>query len=311
VWALRVWWLWLASEALGLGLRWHSPDRQALHRAARFGAPMIPGFLIGYLSEWGDYFLIQYFYSETEVGFFHPAYQYLLIMIGLPTALASVILPRLVAASDLDRGASLRRFLKRHAAQFGVLWGIGAILVVAVLPALFAFLVGGRYPVSALLLQVMAIAIPGAVFQHVWGAAYLFQGLLGVAKFFFFGIRFTLYLALSFWLLPRIGWFGSAIGCGVSYLALQWLFVLDQHRWLKIRFGNSEWSLLFVQLAGIILLFANDLAVRLLVASLEVACILLWARSVDLFSPAEIEQAIPPRLGRMARPVCRLLCRRV
>jgi len=306
---VTVWLLWLTSEARGIDMRWHSPDRQALRRAASFATPMIPGFLIGYLSEWGDYFLIRHFYSETEVGFFHPAYQYLLIMVGLPTALASVILPRLVAASDHDGGSSLRQLLTRHAAQFGVLWGLGALLVAAVLPALFAFLVGGRYPVSVSLLQVMAIAIPGAVFQHVYGVAYFVQGRLGVANLLFFGIKIALNLALSFWLLPRVGVLGSAIGCGVSYLALQWLFVLDQHHFLKIRFGNAEWSLLFVQLAGIILFFANDLAARLLVASLEIAFLLLWTRRAGFFSPAEIDRAIPPRLGRLVRPARCLLCR--
>lgn len=307
--SLAVWLLWMAGEARGIGLRWHYPDRLALRRAAYFAVPMIPGFLVGYLSEWGDYFLIRYFYSEIEVGYFHPAYQYLLIMIGLPTALASVILPKLVAASDHDFGLSLRRMLERHAAQFGVLWGIGALLVTSVLPALFAFLIGGRYPVSVSLLQVMAIAIPGAVFQHVYGVAYFVQGRLGVANVLFFGIKITLNLVLSFWLLPRVGVLGSAIGCGVSYMVLQWLFVLDQHRVLKIGFGNAECTLLFVQLAGIILLFANDLAVRLLVASLEVACLLLWVRGADLFSPSEINRAIPPRLGRLAPQVRRLLCR--
>lgn len=306
---LTVWLLWLASEVRGIGLRWYAPDRPALRRAARFAAPMVSGFLIGYLSEWGDYFLIRHFYSETEVGFFHPAYQYLLIMIGLPTALASVILPRLVTASDRDGGSSLRCLLERHAAQFGVLWGSGALVVAAVLPGLFAVLVGGRYPVSVSLLQVMAIAIPGAVFQHVYGTAYFVQGRLGVANVLFFGIKIALNLALSFWLLPRVGVLGSAIGCGVSYLALQWLFVLDQHRFLKIRFGNAERALLFVQLAGIILFFANDLAVRLLLASLEVAGLLLWARSAGLFSPDEIDRTIPPSLGRLVSPVRRLLCR--
>ncbi len=307
--ALSVWLLWLLIEMRGIGLRWQAPDRHALRQAAHFAAPLIPGFLIGYLAEWGDYFLIRHFYSETEVGFFHPAYQYLLIMIGLPTALASVILPKLVAASDYDGGSLLRRLLTRHAAQFGVLWGLGALMVAAVLPALFAFLVGGRYPVSVSLLQVMAIAIPGAVFQHVYGAAYFVQGRLGVANVLFFGIKIALNLALSSWLLPRIGVLGSAIGCAVSYLVLQWLFVFDQHRFLKIRFGNAECSLLFLQLAGIILFFANDLAMRLLVASLALAGLLLWARRAGLFSREEIDRVIPPRLGGLARPVCRLLCR--
>ncbi len=308
---LTVWLLWLIGELRGIGLGWQTPDRSAMHQATQFALPMIPGFLIGYLSEWGDYFLIRYFYSETEVGFFHPAYQYLLIMIGLPTALVSVILPRLVMAADRGDGSSLHLLLERHAAQFGILWGLGALMVSAVLPALFAWLVGGRYPVSASLLQIMAIAIPGAVFQHVHGAAYFVQGRLGVANILFFGIKIALNLALSFWLLPRVGVLGSAIGCGVSYLALQWLFVSDQRCFLKMRFGNAEWSLLFVQLAGIILSFANDLAVRLLVASLEVACLLLWSRCAGLYSPDEIDRVMPPHLRWLVSPICRLLCCRV
>lgn len=306
---LVAWLAWLASELRGTGFRLALPLQGEVAVAAAFAAPMIPGFLIGYLSEWGDYFLIRHFYSETEVGYFHPAYQYLLILVGLPTALASVILPKLVAAHDRDGGAWLRTLLTRHAAQFGVLWGIAGLSASAVLPALFGWLVGEDYPVSGSMLQVMAIAIPGAIVQHIYSAVCFAQNRLGMANLFFFGIKIIANLGISILLLPRVGAVGSAVGCAVSYLILQWLFVLDQQRLLKIRFGNAGRSLLFSQLAGIILTFADGLAARIFLALLTGGLLVAWARAAGLFSSDEILTMLPPRAKALARPLQRLLCR--
>lgn len=306
---LLAWLGWLWSELRGFRRHWRWPCRQEIVRAAAFAAPLLPGFLISYLAEWGDYFLIRHFFGEEQVGLFHPAYQYLLIMVGLPTALASVLLPKIVAAHDQDGGAALHRLVARHAPQFTLAWGVAALLVAAVLPWVFGWLLGARYTASVAVLQVLLVAAPGAIVQHVYGVACFAQGRLGVSTLGFFGAKSALNLTVSFLLLPALGISGSAIGSALSYLLLQWLFVLDQHRQLALPAGNGVRALLLVQAAGIVLALLAHPAARLLVASVLALLLLAWARRTELFSRDEVLAVIPARLQWLAGPLQRLLCR--
>lgn len=307
--SLASWLIWLLVELRAFGRHWRSPSRRDLGRAIAFAAPLVPGFLIGYLSEWSDYFLIRHFFSESEVGLFHPAYQYMLIIVGLPTALASVLLPKAVLAHDQDGGSMLRRLFFRHLPQFTVVWGAGALLVSAILPWVFSCLLGERYSGSVTVLQVLLAAVPGAMVQHVCGVACFAQGRLGISTLGFFGAKVACNLLLSFVLLPLVGVVGSAAGAALSYLLLQWLFVLDQRRQLALPGGYGARSLFAVQMAGAVLALVEFPAMRLAVAGGLVLLLLAWARRAALFSADEVSGVIPARLQYLAGPLQKLLCR--
>ena len=306
--SLCVWLLWLANELRGYHFRWQWPRRSDLTGAVLFAAPLVPGFLIGYMAEWGDYFLIRHFYSGGEVGIFHPAYQYFLIMVGLPTALASVLLPRIVAAHDHDGGIALGRLVQRHAPQFTLLWSLTVLPVAALLPALFGWLLGAQYSASTAVLQILLLAVPGAVVLHVYGVAYFVQGRLGISTLGFFGVKSAVNLSLSFLLLPAMGVTGSAIGSVSSYLLLQWLFVLDQHRRLRLEAGSGVRALALAQGAGLLLAMVSGIWERLAVATISAVLMLAWARRSSLFSPDEVSAIIPARFYQFEKPLQRLFC---
>lgn len=306
---LAAWLLWLRQEWRGFTHRWPQPDRAQLQRAAWFALPLVPGFLIGYVAEWGDYFLIRHFYSAHEVGLFHPAYQYLLIMVGLPTALASVLLPKIVAAHDHDNGAAVRALIERHAPQFTALWSMAVLPVAAVLPAVFALLLGAQYTAAVPVLQILLAAVPGAVVLHVYGVACFAQGRLGVSTLGFFGAKSLLNVAVSFYLLPRMGVSGSAFGVVLSYVFLQWLFVWDQRRVLGVASATGAQALVLAQSSGVLLMWVPALPARLALAALMLVVMLLWVRRAALFSDAEVSAIIPARMAWLTPPMQRLLCR--
>ena len=306
---LVVWTIWYAREQTSAALSWQRPKLLELKQATLFAAPLIPGFLVGYFAEWCDYFLIRQFYSEHEVGLFHPAYQYLLIMVGLPTALATVLLPRIVASSAGDGGQSIRKLVLRNAPQFTVLWVIPMLFVVAILPAIFSWLFGTRYASSASLLQVLLIAVPGAIVQHVYGLACFVQNRLGVSTLGLFGAKSLVNVVLSLLLLPMMGVTGSAFGAAISYLVLQWLFLIDQSRYLGLRLGTGAFALLAAHVAAVFLAFINGTGARLVFAMFACLLLLLWARKMTLFSSVEISSLIPERLAAFKKPLLFLLCR--
>lgn len=304
------WLVWMARELYSFDRNWRFPQYDSVMRGIIFAIPLIPGFLIGYLAEWADYFLIRHFYSMHEVGLFHPAYQYLLIMVGLPTVFASVLLPKIITANDKDGGLALRKLVLRQSPQLTVLWSMASLIAVAVLPTVFSLLLGKQYIVSVELLQILLIAVPGAIVQHIYSLACFVQGRLSISTLGFFGAKSLLNVALSFLLLPKLGVAGSAVGSVASYILLQWLFVFDQRRQLNTTWeGNDIKTLLVAQGAGLLLAMIDGLLFRLLIAFAIILAMLAWARKSMFFTNEEISAIIPDRLCFLELFLKRLLCR--
>jgi O-antigen/teichoic acid export membrane protein len=306
---LLTWVLWLASELPGTRLSWSPPSPATWRRAVLFAAPLIPGTLVGYFAEWCDYFLIRNFYSEHEVGLFHPAYQYTLILVGLPTAIATVLLPRLAGRADTDGGAGVRLLIERRAPQLTTLWILFSLPIVAILPAVFAWLLGPRYAISTELLRVLLVAAPGAIVSHIYGIAYFLQGRLGIATVVLFGVKGLVDFAVSFVLLPQLGVLGSALGSASSYVVLQWLFVLEQHRFQRLRLGAGGAALLLAHVSGVALACTDTVRLRLAVVLGVGILILGWARHIVLFTREEVSGMIPRGFGWAESTLAFAFCR--
>jgi O-antigen/teichoic acid export membrane protein len=303
-----VWGAFLARELRGLPLRWHLPAPDAWRQALIFAAPLVPGYVIGYLAEWCDYLLIGHFYGTREVGLFHAAYQYMLLLVGVPTAVAAVMLPQVVTAMDRSGEHGLRGLVERTAPQLIALWALATFALLAVLPWLFATLTGERFAEAQVVLQVLLIAVPGAIASHVYGIAHFAQGRLGVANVCFFGVKLTVNVLVSLALLPSLGVVGSAIGSAVSYILLQWLFLLDQHHRLSLSPRLSVRALALAQAGGALLALFSVGPLRLVVAIAVLIIILTWVRRSRLFTRAEVSSLFSPSLARLARAAARLLC---
>lgn len=307
---LAVWCCWLMRELSRTRIAWRAPDFDRWHRAARFAIPLVPGFLVAYLSEWCDYFLIQRFYGAHALGLFHPAFQYMLILIGLPTAVVSVLLPRVTTEFDRDGNREIEKLISRTAPQLFLLWGLVSLAAAAVLPGVLLLLLGTQYEQSSILLQVLLIAVPGAMSQHLCYLACFVQGRLWTATVGLFGLKLLVNVGVSLVLLPLLGVAGSALGAALSYLLLQWAFLLDQRRHLQVPLGPVFVALLLIQSAGIALALTPGVWLRLGLCAVLSIGLIAWARRNRIFVPETVAAVIPGRLSALTGPALRLLCRR-
>ena len=306
--SLTIWCFWLTRELFLTRVAWHLPDLNRWRQAARFAIPLVPGFLVGYLSEWCDYFLIQRFYGSQAVGLFHPAFQYMLILIGLPTAVVSVLLPRLSVEFDKNGVHAIERLISSTAPQFFILWGVFSLGAIAVLPGLLLLLLGKQYEQSSGLLQILLIAVPGAISQHLCYLACFVQKQLWTATVGFFGLKLLVNVGISLVLLPRLGVVGSALGAGLSYILLQWVFLLDQRRRLEAPMGSAVVALLLIQGGGVVLALTQGIWLRLALCIVCCAVLVGWARRNRVFTAEAVAAVIPDRLAAVKGPAVRLLC---
>lgn len=307
--SLTIWCGWLLRELSRTRITWRVADFNRWRRAAYFAIPLVPGFLVAYLSEWCDYFLIQRFFGAHAVGLFHPAFQYMLILIGLPTAVVSVLLPRLTTEFDRNGNPEIRKFISRTAPQLFLLWGLLSLIASAVLPGILLLLLGSQYETSSGLLQVLLIAVPGAMSQHLCYLACFVQGRLWKATVDLFGFKLLVNVGVSLVLLPHFGVVGSAVGAALSYLLLQWAFLLDQRSHLEIPRGSVFAALLLIQSGGIALAFTHGLWLRLGLCVVWGIGLIAWARHARVFAPETVAGVIPRRLTALTAPAQRLLCR--
>ncbi len=306
---LTIWCCWLMRELSRTRIAWRVPDFNRWRQAARFAIPLVPGFLVAYLSEWCDYFLIQRFYGAHAVGLFHPAFQYMLILIGLPTAFVSVLLPRVTTEFDRNGKLEIEKLISRTAPQLFLLWGLLSLVAAAILPGLLLLLLGNQYEESSGLLQVLLIAVSGAMSQHLCYLACFVQGRLWTATVGLFGLKLLVNVGVSLVLLPRLGVVGSALGAGLSYMLLQWAFLLDQRRHLGVPMGSVFVALLLLQSGGIALALTQGVWMRLGLCVVFSVGLIAWARRNRIFLPETVAAVIPSRMAALTRPALRLLCR--
>lgn len=304
---LLSWFLWMVLELRQTSIRWLKPDPIVLKQALLFSAPLIPGFIVGYGAEWCDYFLIRYYYSEHEVGLFHPAYQYMLLLVGLPSAVASVLLPKILGHVDKDGGQGIRQLVQSTAPQLIFLWLFVCFGIVAIIPSVFALLLGAKFALSQDVLTILLIAVPGAISAHLYGIACFAQGRLLVSTVGVYGVKILINVLVSFLLLPHWGVMGSAMGSAVGYIVLQWLFLWDQHRQLQVKVNASIIGLLLAHIYGVSMAYVPDLAHRVLLSLMFATLTLLIIRRLAIFAHEQIVMLIPQRWSPVASFLSKLL----
>ncbi|WP_258371115.1 lipopolysaccharide biosynthesis protein [Aquipseudomonas alcaligenes] len=303
------WIFMLARELKGSSLGWGFPEGKQVRLALTFSLPLLPGYLVGYLSEWCDYVLISRFIDTKAVGVYHPAYQYMLIMVGLPTAVVAVLMPQLVSRVEKVGVESERQLIGRVAPQIMSLWVLATIGVIAFLPALFSWLVGSSFEDSRVILQILLAAVPGAAATHLYGLGHFVQGRLLTANVGLFGLKLLVNILLTLILLPIFGVLGAAIAALAGFILVQWLFLIDQHRYLKLPFAGGAMALLLAHLGGVSLVVVDGFWARSLASALIILCMLALVRRANFFSPEEVSAMVPASLSRTAPVLVRLLCR--
>lgn len=305
---MLVGWLVLLINELR-ATRWNGvqTDFTRLPTTVLFAVPLVPGFLVAYFAEWCDYFLIRHFFHDYEVGLFHSAYQYLLILVGVPTALVSVLLPSLVTLYDKHGGELLIRFVDCQAPRFALAWGVLILVPLALLPWIFELLFGAAFELSARILTVLLAAVPGAVVQHVYGIAYFLRGRLVFSTLLFFLVKLVVNFTFSWTLLPLVGLEASAYSVVISYFVLQWLFLslaVAGRRASK----NGVIVLIWCQVCGLALCGVEALFARLVLAIVLLGISLRCLRYANLFDAGEVSRALPVRFKRYESLLLRWLC---
>ncbi|MFI8383579.1 oligosaccharide flippase family protein [Pseudomonas sp. NPDC079086] len=306
---LATWVLLLSRELKGISIGWQLPEVRQLRVAIVFALPLLPGYMIGYLSEWCDYLLIGHFIDSQAVGLYHPAFQYMLILIGIPTAVVAVLMPQLVSRIDQLDSAGEIQLIERVAPQIMSLWGIATIGLIAFLPAVFSLLIGHSFDQSRILLQVLLAAVPGAAATHLYGLAHFAQGRLLTANVALFGVKLLVNVSLTLILLPIFGVLGAAIAAVIGFLLVQWLFLLDQHRHLKLPISRAALSLFLAHAGGLALVAVDTLVLRSLISVVVVFLMLFFIRRGNLFSPRELSAMVPGSLGCIMPVLARMLCK--
>lgn len=288
------WAIIFVRELHGMYHCWIPFDWAMVKRSFFFAIPLVPGYIIGYLAEWCDYFLIEHFYSKNDVGLFHPAYQYMLILVGMPAAFAAVLLPQLITSNS---STNIKFLIKRLSPQLFIIWGVLSFLIMSILPSFFDFFLGDKYVESNKILRFLLIAVPGAIVVHIYSIAYFIQSRLYVSNIYFYALKLIIDFLISFSLIPWLGIFGAAIGTVVSYIFLQWIFLYEQQNHMKIQLKNNASLLAFLHFSAIILAFIDGGILRLSFAVLIIIIIFYWSQRNNLFSNEEINSLLPERVG--------------
>lgn len=213
--------------------RWQWPVTVHLKRNMVYAWPLIPGFFLGFVSDWGDQLIIRYFFTSREVGLFQTAYQVMLMLLGSSALISSVLLPRLIDRNYVSpKGA--RDFMVKVGPTTIALGLYLLMPTITVIPYLFSYLFGTQFLGATNVFIVLCMVIPGSLLSSFYGIFFNIQGRFLHSTVFLGGVKIAVNLALSFSLVPVIGIMGSAIATAASYAVLQYLYYYDQHRFYGI-----------------------------------------------------------------------------
>lgn len=291
---------------LGMGLReaWKIkpvciyPNHMVIKEVFVYGWALVPSFLIGYVSDWGDHLLLGYFLSTTEVGLFQASYQLMLAAIGLCYPLTTVLLPHLITR-ELDDSGVINSYLREEVPAVFVLWGTVVIPLVFLLPEFFLVLMGGEYREALSTLAILEFAIPGACLSSLLTVLFSIHGRLHIPMFVS-AMMAAINIGISLLLIPRLGLLGAGIGTAVSYVIGQSLYLWDQARFLKV--NSTKLWFTFAFLLGATLLQAiliNRFWIKMGLMILITIIYIFVARYKKVITGSFLEQLSTSRQNRL------------
>ena len=258
----------------------------------KFGWPMIPTFIFGYLSDWGDHFLLQYFNDAKEVGFFHAGYQMIFGLMTLVTPLLVILIPKLIDMKRVDQNGELN-YISGIVPTISTLWLLAIIPCIALLPWVFGVVFGEKFIGAHPTFYVLSIAIPGSVFSSLYEVLFNVQGRLKHTGFYS-AVMFFVNIIISFLLVPVMGSLGAAIGTTVSYLLWQYLYIFDQHRFLNVSKERAVILFTFSSIYGLFQwMIGDELILRLGGAFAGLICLIILSRRLNFVDKTILKKLFP------------------
>ncbi|MBT4680363.1 MAG: oligosaccharide flippase family protein [Flavobacterium sp.] len=270
-------------------------DFVSIQKFIAYSGPLLPGLVFTYLSNWGDHILLQYFKSVKDVGFFNAGYMTLSALMGLTASIPILFLPKLIDKKISDPEAE-RDYVERVIPTLVSLWLIFIILALIFIPWFFLIVFGLEFEPAIPILLVLCIAIPGSIFSAIYAILFELQGRLGRSSLYaaaMFAVNFIITLGL----IVKYGALGAAIGTSISFILVQTLYLLDQHRFLKVPKFKTIILLVFSSLYGLSQWAMGDnLVVRLGGALAGLICLGVLVRNLNLGNKAILIKLFPKNL---------------
>lgn len=279
---------WL-KEFLKTKTKFNYPNILNLMKFIKYGWSLIPAFLVGYFSDWGDQLLIQHYFTNQEVGMFQTAYQVILSVIGLSFPLTTVLLPTLVSLNLNDSTIS-KKYLEQFVPAIFVIWGILNIPLITILPDLYLLVVGDKFFRALFPLSIMTLAIPCACISSLCTVLFSIQNRLP-RTFIYALIMTSVNIIISIILLPSLGLIGSAVGTSISYILIQSLYLWDQSRFLNTK--NYKTWIVFLYLlifAFMQVFFVYSMRSRIIIGMISLLLYFLMVRLFNIIQANVIKQ---------------------
>ena len=304
--SVLLWSIALSWELKQLKVRWTLPGIENLRKTFVYSWPLIPGFMLGYISVWGNQLLLRYFFTTHEVGLFQAAYQVLVLLLGIATPLNTVLLPKLIDKEMLSSD-NAREFLIAAGPTIVALGLFLLVPVVTFAPFCFKILMGSKFAGATSVFVVLCIAVPGSIIMSFYAVFFSLQGRLWRSTVIYGGVISSLNILIAIILIPKIGIIGSAIGIGVSSLVAQSFYLFDQQRYYRVSLTKS-----FV-LFGAVLSFAllqalvgNDLLARFVLCLLSLMALIFLTRKYSLLDRDWVLRILSGKLSGLGNLLVRV-----
>lgn len=300
------WFTALSWEARQLKTWFVWPKKNAVLRTFNYAWPLIPGFLIGYASDWGDQLLLRYFFTAHEVGLFQASYQVMILLLGVSTTLNTVLMPTLMDKEMLSPDNN-GKFLFAAGPTMMTLGLFLLVPLVSFAPFGFHVLMGSKFARATPVLIVLCAAIPGSIISSLYGIFFNIQGRLWRSTVVYCGIMSATNITISLILLPRIGILGSAIATSVSYLIVQLLYMLDQHRYYNISSAKERILFLAILVFAVLqALIGDNLLIRLALCLLYLIALVFISRYYSLIDRGWALRILSGKIGGLGDFIVRV-----
>lgn len=238
---------------------------------------------VGFLSNFGDHWILSFYCRMEDVGQFQVAYQMFTIVSGLALAFSQIFLPRVVRE---EYGGASRAGHNMRAVfpAMNLAWCACLVPGGALLPEVFLLVFSRAYEPAVPTLLVLLGGAAFAALPALYAPYFHIQSRLMTAALYMTAMTAS-NLAVSLALTPHLGPLGGAIGTSLSFVCIACLYLFDQQR----RFSVREQTQLMCSAAALLLLWAQAALCASLFARLTLGlgglCLyVLYARRRGLFA---------------------------
>ena len=247
------------------------------HKMLRFSLPLVANGVVGYLaSNFIDAFFLLKYLSFAALGVYSVAFQYVGVLLQLPTLAGSLLLPFFVTQIAHGRGDRIRRFLTHALPVMIFAWSmicigaalVGSLIFPRVLGAEFIRIGDAIWPLAVAAALAGPVLFGLAALSNAQNATY--KAAIGAA------VAAATNVALDIFFIPRYGMAGSGWATAAAYAAalLVWLILSRRDcAPMRILFGLTP-----VAAACIALLLRAGSAAAFLLAAFAAAVTVMLRR---------------------------------